>query len=89
MSDSYHTCYILSGLSSAQHQWDLTAPTPNPAPAAGAGADPVWTVLPYVDDGGVQVYEQEDLVRPIHPVYAIPQRAQEGMRAYFLGKEGF
>ena len=49
----------------------------------------MWTVLPYVDDGGVQVYEQEDLVRPIHPVYAIPERAQESMRAYFLGKEGF
>lgn len=88
MSDSYHTCYVLSGLSSAQHRWDLAAPAPEPA-AEPASADPVWTVLPYVDDGGVQVFEQQDLVRPIHPVYAIPQRAQEGMRGYFLGKEGF
>jgi protein farnesyltransferase subunit beta len=85
MSDSYHTCYVLSGLSSAQHQWDLVPPAPAPEPAA----DPAWTVLPYVDDGGVQVYEQEDLVQPIHPVYAIPQRAHEGIRGYFLGKEGF
>ncbi|KAK1836638.1 protein farnesyltransferase subunit beta [Podospora conica] len=83
MSDSYHTCYVLSGLSSAQHQWDL-APPP-----AGDGADPVWTVLPYLDDGGVQVFEQQDLVRPIHPVYAIPPRVQEETRAYFLGKGGF
>ena len=82
MSDAYHSCYVLSGLSAAQHQWDLAAP-------AEAGGDPVWTAMPYVEDDGVQVFEHGDLVRPIHPVYTIPQEAQQGMREYFLAKEGF
>ncbi len=85
MSDAYHSCYVLSGLSSAQHLWELAVSSEDKL--AAAPADPVWTVLPHVDD--VQVFDQKDLVRPIHPVYAIPQKSQQAMRSYFLTKEGF
>ncbi|KAK0708247.1 terpenoid cyclases/protein prenyltransferase alpha-alpha toroid [Lasiosphaeris hirsuta] len=86
MSDAYHSCYVLSGLSSAQHQWQL-APSGTEDDSTAATVDLVWTVLPYLDD--VQVFDQKNLVRPIHPVYAIPLHSQQAIRSYFLAKEGF
>lgn len=94
MSDAYHSCYVLSGLSSAQHQWELSTPAPrgdeneHGSSLEAVAADPVWTVLPYVGDD-VQVFENRDLVRPLHPVFAIPQRNHEAMMNYFFAKEGF
>ncbi|KAK3492286.1 terpenoid cyclases/Protein prenyltransferase [Neurospora hispaniola] len=94
MSDPYHTNYVLSGLSSAQHQWDLDSdplPLPNgdttPSLAA-VGADSVWNVFPYIDEND-QIYEDSDRVRPIHPAYAIPQKNVNAIRAYFQGRSGF
>ncbi|KAJ4293795.1 CAAX farnesyltransferase (FTase) subunit beta [Collariella sp. IMI 366227] len=104
MSDSYHTCYVLSGLSSAQHQWELDEPESEPddvdtnirqqqqaatatateaaaTASAAAAADAVWAVLPYLD--GVQLFDNKDRVRPIHPVYAIPQQDVRAMKGYF------
>ncbi|KAK0617339.1 terpenoid cyclases/protein prenyltransferase alpha-alpha toroid [Immersiella caudata] len=83
--DPYHSCYVLAGLSSAQHQWQL-ASRGEDEPSAAID-DPVWLVLRHLDD--VRVYEQEDVVRAIHPVYAIPHKHQQDMRSYFLAKEGF
>jgi len=95
MSDAYHSCYILSGLSSAQHQWEVSTRTTPRGDEGEHGSfpeavvtDPVWTVLPHVGDD-VQVFENDDVVRPLHPVFAIPQRNQEAMMSYFLAKEGF
>jgi protein farnesyltransferase subunit beta len=95
MSDAYHSCYVLSGLSSAQHQWELDDDKPDATETAAAAAaatpseaaDPVWTVLPYLD--GLQVFDTQDRVRPIHPVYAIPQQNVRAMKAYFRDKQGF
>jgi protein farnesyltransferase subunit beta len=126
MSDAYHSCYVLSGLSSAQHQWELDdEPAPEPAPeepkgtqeeqAEGgqpegarnkpeteatssssppppplpslAGEEAVWAVLPYLD--GLQIFDNADRVRPVHPVYAIPQQCVRAMREHFRGRQGF
>ncbi|KAM4063000.1 prenyltransferase and squalene oxidase repeat domain-containing protein [Hirsutella rhossiliensis] len=82
-SDAYHTCYVLSGLSSAQHKWNL----------ARAGADEtamggeVWTVSTY--DKGEQIFDEQDRVRPTHPVYAIPQENADDCQNYFASKPGF
>ncbi|KAK4665991.1 CAAX farnesyltransferase (FTase) subunit beta [Podospora pseudopauciseta] len=73
MSDAYHSCYVLSGLSAGMHQWVLE--------------DEEWMVLPYLE--GEQVFENADRVRPVHPVYVIPQGAVRAMRGYFRGKGGF
>lgn len=93
MSDAYHSCYVLSGLSSAQHQWELDAPEPevatgeDTAAVASEAADLVWAVLPYLD--GVQIFDNKDRVRPIHPIYAIPQQNVRAMKEYFQDKQGF
>lgn len=108
MSDAYHSCYVLSGLSAAQHQWELDdepRPPPEESPAETKDArtttdsaessrtpsdqdiDPeahleaVWAVLPHLD--GPRVFDNDDRVRPIHPIYAIPQASVRAIRAYF------
>lgn len=91
MSDAYHTCYVLSGLSAAQHQWELDEIEPEGAPSttddAAADAAAMWAVLPYLD--GPQIFDNADRVRPIHPVYAIPQQSVRAIREYFEGVQGF
>jgi protein farnesyltransferase subunit beta len=47
----------------------------------------VWAVLPYLD--GLQVFDNGDRVRPIHPVYAIPQPSVRAIKEYFAEREGF
>ncbi len=75
---------MLSGLSSAQHQWRLALSEESSTPG---GPYPVWTVSPYPED--TQIFDRKDQLRPIHPVYAIPQEKQETARDYFAAKEGF
>jgi len=99
MSDAYHTCYVLSGLSSAQHQWELDEPYGNndnggedvegkeERERKGTDGEAVWAVLPFLD--GPQVFDNGDRVRPIHPVYAIPQPCVRAMKEYFDGRQGF
>ena len=80
MSDAYHSCYVLSGLSSAQHKWRWI-------PLEDSEEEDGWTVSPYADE--VQIFQDEDRVEPIHPVYAIPQTSVNDIRRYFSAKQGF
>lgn len=82
-SDAYHTCYVLSGLSSAQNKWRLVA---SRADEALLGDD-VWEVLPHTK--GEQIFDEEDRIGTSHPVYAIPQYRVDAIRSYFSSKEGF
>ena len=82
-SDAYHTCYVLSGLSSAQHTW---TPTPE-SEVQLPGAPARWDVEACAE--GEQVFDEADRVGPTHPVYAIPQDRVEAITAYFGSKAGF
>ncbi|KAJ3943427.1 CAAX farnesyltransferase (FTase) subunit beta [Colletotrichum fioriniae] len=82
-SDAYHTCYVLSGLSSAQHQWDLTYVNEDETILS----EPKWVASPCAE--GTQVFNEEDRVGTIHPVYTIPQESVDDMKAYFASKQGF
>ncbi|KAJ9151414.1 Protein farnesyltransferase subunit beta [Pleurostoma richardsiae] len=88
-SDAYHTCYVLSGLSSAQHKWTLEPPVS--ADSEGATlVDPVlpqWKVSAYTEE--VQIFDEQDRVNPVHPVYTIPERCVTEMKSYFAAKQGF
>jgi len=46
-----------------------------------------WSSEPVFE--GDQVYDEEDRVEPIHPVFVIPKNAAETMRKYFASKGGF
>ena len=96
---------MLSGLSSAQHKWELGPPPRDQptdrgdsgdivkddgevaAPPAAAGNILEWMVSPCLDEE--QVYDEEDRVGTLHPVYAIPEQRAEVMKAYFAAKVGF
>lgn len=80
-SDAYHTCYVLSGLSSAEHKWELTANVEDPALEAFT-----WTVSPYCED---QIFDEQDRISPIDPVYTIPERCVNNIKTYFAEKQGF
>ncbi|KAI0133604.1 prenyltransferase and squalene oxidase [Xylariales sp. AK1849] len=79
-SDAYHTCYVLSGLTSAQHIVSSASPLVEQV------ANVKWTVSPHPDD---QLFDDEDLLDPTDPVYAIPQKKRDEMMDYFLSKPGF
>lgn len=82
-SDAYHTCYVLSGLSSAQHRWDLTYVNEDETILP----KPKWVVSPCAE--GAQIFDEEDRVGTIHPVYTIPQESVDDMKAYFAARQGF
>ncbi|KUI53568.1 Protein farnesyltransferase subunit beta [Cytospora mali] len=107
-SDAYHTCYVLSGLSSAQHKWELVSNSPPPEIAAAEGVNIVqqqpdlpaaaaatatataaasWSVSPYLDE--VQIFDEEDCIVPLHPVYAVPVECVADIKSYFERKQGF
>jgi protein farnesyltransferase subunit beta len=82
-SDAYHTCYVLSGLSSVQHQWDLVSARPDKALVTGDR----WNVSPYLK--GDQIFDEEDRLATNHPVYVIPQHKVEEIQNYFTSKHHF
>ncbi|KAI0973241.1 terpenoid cyclases/protein prenyltransferase alpha-alpha toroid [Xylaria arbuscula] len=81
-SDAYHTCYVLNGLSSAQHVTHILS-------TDGDGTMPPWTynVLPHLDEA--QVYNEEDRVGPTDPVYVIPEDKRKDIMSYFSSRPGF
>ncbi|KAJ2967538.1 hypothetical protein NQ176_g9615 [Zarea fungicola] len=82
-SDAYHTCYVLSGLSSAQHSWTLRASRPS---GSTGGADE-WDAMPYVEDE--QIFNEDDRIGTTHPVYVIPKHKVEAAWEHYASKTGF
>ncbi|KAL8850792.1 MAG: hypothetical protein Q9221_004290 [Calogaya cf. arnoldii] len=77
--DSYHTCYVLAGLSSAQHYNHYTkSQTDNVSP--GLNDAFLWASMPY---GSGSEIGDGPILRPIHPIYVIPWSAVEDTRGYF------
>lgn len=77
-SDAYHTCYVLSGLSSAQHTFTYVRRNDNCEP---------WDITPHVVER--QVFDERDRLATLHPVYVISQSKVEAIRSYFVAKSGF
>lgn len=89
---------MLSGLSSAQHKWELVDSSQIHGTVAEgreeaniavtAAVEPSsWAVDPHVDEE--QVFDEEDRLVPLHPVYAIPVAALTSIKSYFEAKQGF
>ncbi|ATY59604.1 Terpenoid cylases prenyltransferase alpha-alpha toroid [Cordyceps militaris] len=79
-SDAYHTCYVLSGLSSAQHKWTLKVARP----AGSAGGADEWEAMPYIEDE--QIFNEDDRIGITHPIYVIPQHKVEAAWEYYGSK---
>lgn len=83
--DSYHTCYVLAGLSAAQNIFCYKEVEMGGVIGATAGFG--WSVE---DKGSVDVpCEYMDRVRAVHPVFVISFEGVEEARSYFVEKRGF
>lgn len=88
-ADAYHSCYALAGLSSAQHrnEYDLSAePESDEVGYAFAWVHSEARTRQRPEDEGV--FEEEDTVEPIHPIYVIPFAAVEQTRVWFSNRKG-
>jgi protein farnesyltransferase subunit beta len=46
-----------------------------------------WTSEPIIEE--LEIYDEEDRVSTLHPVFVIPEGLAEKTRAYFASKGGF
>ncbi|KAI9825205.1 MAG: CAAX farnesyltransferase (FTase) subunit beta [Phylliscum demangeonii] len=82
--DTYHSCYVLAGLSAAQHRCHLAVRS---APEADDDDDRHlpdafrWTVVPAPAEDS----RSSDQLAPLHPVFVIPPSAVDRVRRYFAG----
>lgn len=102
-SDPYHTCYVLAGLSSTQHNSHFSLDTNADIAALN---DDLSSPFRWSVDGDhpqlktentarteveeeKEIYAEVDKVESLHPVFVIPAGAAESTRRYFEGKGGF
>ncbi|TLD14434.1 uncharacterized protein PgNI_04205 [Pyricularia grisea] len=77
-SDAYHSCYVLSGLSSAQNRWQLVV---------GDDDMPAWMVSPFPNEE--EIFDEKDRVGTVHPVYVIPEDKVAKVQTLFASRDGF
>lgn len=86
--DAYHTCYNLAGLSAAQYKYVYDKDVNKDIGNGSLGAPYHWKT-----NGGYAgedvVWDPEDVIRTVHPVFIIPYRSVYECRRYFESKEGF
>ncbi|KAK2786977.1 CAAX farnesyltransferase (FTase) subunit beta [Onygenales sp. PD_12] len=84
--DSYHTCYILAGLSTAQNDHFNTGSAASTAPHSLFPSAFSWSHVPVApateQDPASIVFEEEDRLETVHPLFVIPHRAAENMRGW-------
>ncbi|GAQ38130.1 CAAX farnesyltransferase (FTase) subunit beta [Aspergillus tubingensis] len=82
--DSYHTCYALTGLSSAQYHHYHT--TSSISSDEGFGSAYSWkcTPIPASDDtsSDQNVFDEKDRLKAFHPIFVVPHAAAENLRVW-------
>lgn len=87
-ADAYHSCYNLAGLSAAQHRSVYDGGVNKDIGVGDLGAGYHWK-MEGLYEGDNNVWGDEDVVRPVHPVFVIPYAAVYETRRFFEEKEGF
>ncbi|KAF2264712.1 terpenoid cyclases/Protein prenyltransferase [Lojkania enalia] len=87
--DAYHTCYNLAGLSAAQYQYKFDERANGDIGQGALGAPYYWKVDGEWQGDGVwgKVWDKDDIVQLIHPVFVVPWGKAEECRSYFEGKK--
>ncbi|KAJ6096643.1 hypothetical protein N7486_007389 [Penicillium sp. IBT 16267x] len=75
--DSYHTCYVLAGLSAMQHYHYRTDSSPTSSKMFSSAFS--WRSSP-IREGNV--YEKSDRLEPLHPLFGIPHSSADAMRLW-------
>lgn len=80
--DAYHTNYVLAGLSSAQHKWNFNQLAFSQS-QINLGSPFYWTSEKHREN---QIFDEDDRVNAVHPVFVVPKDKAEAMRTYFQGR---
>ena len=89
-ADAYHTCYNLAGLSAVQHVHGFDGEKKWGGTVQGSPlAAPYFWTTEGAFDGDDVVWDQDDLVNAIHPIFVIPYPAVAACRQYFEARVGF
>lgn len=80
--DAYHTCYSLAGLNAAQNHYYYSAETDQREAPLSAGLN--WRVDASREED--VVFDEDDRVRLVHPVYVLPWGTAEQTREFFSDK---
>ncbi|KAI9931287.1 hypothetical protein ASPWEDRAFT_47477 [Aspergillus wentii DTO 134E9] len=86
--DSYHTCYTLTGLSTTQHHHYHTDTSTTSKETFASAFSWKYSPIPATDDNesDASVFDEKDRVTAIHPLFVIPHKAAEDIRAWFEKK---
>ncbi|KAJ5090247.1 hypothetical protein N7532_008931 [Penicillium argentinense] len=81
-ADSYHTCYVLTGLSATQHVHYRTDSSPCSHKNFAAAFS--WQFTPTNPEE--DVFEKYDRLTAFHPLFVVPHDAARKMRLWFEGE---
>lgn len=87
-SDAYHTCYNLAGLSASQHKYVYDPDVNKGLGADGLGAPYHWKTEDLYQGEHENVWDNDDIVRTVHPVFIIPYMSVYECRKYFEDNAG-
>ena len=101
-ADAYHSCYSLAGLSAAQNYWTYQDTNPHRTNGESSfdsdGVEDVSSLLAAfnwipqrasAEERTAWAIDEEDTVSLVHPVYVIPPRMVERVKAQFEHVTGF
>ncbi|KAK9239015.1 terpenoid cyclases/protein prenyltransferase alpha-alpha toroid [Lipomyces kononenkoae] len=77
-SDFYHSCYVLSGLSEAQHRYSFS---PKLRDSSTGKWSFMWAYKLELPD--VVIVDEQNTVRPINPVHVLPAGTGERMHDFY------
>ena len=90
-ADGYHTCYALAGLSSVQHRQVVGRRGQFSDRPLGSAFE--WTVSSTSQEARARtetaLFDGEDLLEPIHPIFVVTFEAIERARIWASAKDGF
>ena len=82
--DSYHTCYTLTGLSTAQHRHYHTTSSPSSNEVFASAFSWEWTPITASENApsDQNVFDEKDRLTASHPIFVIPHAAAESMHVW-------
>lgn len=89
--DAYHSCYVLAGLSCAQHHYQYLDGEINRVAALSDAFR--WVTPTPVSateiSSGAATFDEADRVSPIHPIFVLPLGSAEKARVHFEAHPSF
>ncbi|KAI6245499.1 Protein farnesyltransferase subunit beta [Erysiphe necator] len=86
-SDTYHTCYVLAGLSSAQNKWYFNnTPTCN---VVNGLLNSAFYWSSEADNCDNHLFNEADRLISLHPIFVIPNDAVQKIHSHFISKFSF